>query len=302
MLLYYKNLAIYARKEPAMNVISLTLNEQQIQKLVQTYQECLVKPSSPYISYQLKVENCVITIYTSKKVVFQGKDAEIYASSFQTISTQIYPQAGSDEVGTGDYFGPVCVCACIVQEKDKALLQKLHINDSKQIKDEDIRRIGKELIQVLPYSLCILDNKKYNEIHAQNNMNMIKAKLHNQCYLHLEKKAGKLPSFKVVDQFTFERSYYQYLNGQPTVIGNIHFETKAESKYDAVACASIIARYAFLQAWDVMEEKYKMTFIKGASDKVDANIVEFINKYGKDELHNVAKLHFQNTNKAMALL
>jgi hypothetical protein len=27
------------------------------------------------------------------------------------------PQAGSDEVGTGDYFGPVCVCATIVTEK-----------------------------------------------------------------------------------------------------------------------------------------------------------------------------------------
>ena len=299
MLLYYKNLSIYARKEPNMNVISLTLNEQQIQKLVKTYEESLVQPNSIYIQHQLKLENCVITIYTSNKVVFQGKDAEIYASSFQESSTQIYPQAGSDEVGTGDYFGPVCVCACIVQEKDKELLQQLKINDSKQIKDEDIRRIGKQLIQTLPYSLCILDNKKYNEIHSQNNMNMIKAKLHNQCYMHLEKKFGKLPQFKVVDQFTPEKSYYQYLQGQPTVIGNIHFETKAESKYDAVACASIIARYAFLQAWDAMEEKYHMTFIKGASSKVDDCILEFINTHGMEELSNVGKLHFQNTQKAM---
>ncbi|MBQ7890895.1 MAG: ribonuclease HIII [Erysipelotrichaceae bacterium] len=281
-----------------MNVISLTLNEQQIQKLVQAYNEFLVTPNSPYIQYQLKVENCVITIYTSKKVVFQGKDAEIYASSFQVTSTQIYPQAGSDEVGTGDYFGPVCVCACIVQEKDKELLQQLRINDSKQIKDEDIRRIGKQLIQTLPYSLCILDNKKYNQIHDENNMNMIKAKLHNQCYIHLEKKCGKLPAFKVVDQFTPEKSYYQYVSDQPTVIGNIHFETKAESKYDAVACASIIARYAFLQAWDKMEKKYNMTFVKGASSKVDECIIEFVKLYGKDELQNVAKLHFQNTKKA----
>ncbi|MBQ9840598.1 MAG: DUF3378 domain-containing protein, partial [Erysipelotrichaceae bacterium] len=51
-----------------MNVISLTLNEQQIQKLVQAYNEFLVTPNSPYIQHQLKVENCVITIYTSKKV------------------------------------------------------------------------------------------------------------------------------------------------------------------------------------------------------------------------------------------
>ena len=56
------------------------------------------------------------------------------------------------------------------------------------------------------------------------------------------KKCGKLPTFKVIDQFTPESNYYQYVSDQPTVIGNIHFETKAESKYSLVCAAAKRAR------------------------------------------------------------
>ena len=49
-----------------------------------------------------------------------------------------------------------------------------------------------------------------------------------------------------------------------------------------------------------MEEKYHMTLCKGASNKVDECIIEFVKLYGKDELYNVAKIHFQNTKKALA--
>ena len=41
-----------------------------------------------------------------------------------TSSTSQYPQAGSDEVGTGDYFGPVCVCASYVTKDDVDFLSE----------------------------------------------------------------------------------------------------------------------------------------------------------------------------------
>ena len=49
----------------------------------------------------------------------------------------------------------------------------------------------------------------------------------------------------------------------------IHFETKAENKYLSVAAGSIIARYAFLQAFDAMCQHYEFPFVKGAGSKVD---------------------------------
>ena len=77
----------------------------------------------------------------------------------------------------------------------------------------------------------------------------------------------------------------------------LHFETKAESKYPAVACASMIARYAFLKTWEKMENDYKMTFHKGSGEKADETALKFVSTYGFDALHQVAKLHFKNTEK-----
>lgn len=288
-----------------MNVVSLVLTDGEIQKLVQKYQSEQVEKPVAYATHQFRLEQCIITIYQSKKVVFQGKNAAIYASEFQDIpqsctpKANTFPQCGSDEVGTGDYFGPVCVCACAIDEKHLPLLKECKVQDSKQIKDDDIRQIATRLMAEIPYSLCILENQKYNEVHQTNNMNQIKARLHNQCYLNLEKKIGTLPDFRIVDQFTPEASYYRYLNQEKRIIKGITFETKAENRYLAVACASIIARYAFLRKWDQMEETFGMTFIKGASSKVDDCIVEFVNKYGTNQLPMVGKIHFQNTKKAL---
>ena len=279
-----------------MATITLTLTDSQINQLKNTFSDSLVK-APDYAIYQLRVENCVITAYNSKKVVFQGKDAEIYASSFQSQSTQLIHQAGSDEVGTGDYFGPVCVCACLITPESWEKIKYLSVNDSKQLSDQMILEQAPLLMEQISYSLLIVDPLKYNQIHPFNNMNQIKAKLHNQAYLHLSKKCGSLPELKVVDQFTPPASYWRYLQNEPKVMSGLHFETKAESKYPSVACASIIARYAFLKTWENMEKQYGMTFHKGSGEKADCSAQEFVKKYSFDQLQHVAKLHFKNTVK-----
>ncbi|MEG0176717.1 ribonuclease HIII [Anaerorhabdus sp.] len=278
-----------------MSTITLVLTDTQINKLKTTFSESIVSKTPPYALYQLKVEGCVITAYESKKVVFQGSDAEVYASPFQ-IKNTFKTQAGSDEVGTGDYFGPICVCACIVTNKNKDALAKYAIQDSKALKDDYIQQIAPQIMKTVEYSLLILDNAKYNQVQATNNMNQIKAKLHNQAYVNLAKKTT-LPNFIIIDQFTPEKLYYNYIKNEPNIIRNIHFETKAENKYLAVACASVIARHAFLECLKNYETHYDMTFQKGASDKVDQNAAEFVKRYGIEELKNVAKLHFKNTEK-----
>ncbi len=285
------------------NVITLKLTNAQEAKLYEAWSENAKTPPQ-YAKWQLKCENCVITCYTSGKTVFQGKEATVYASPFMeeelmqpklTVKDTL-PQAGSDEVGTGDYFGPVVVCAAIVDKNTDALLHSLGVRDSKQLKDEDILKIAPEIIAKVPHSLLIVDNKKYNAVHETNNLNAIKAKLHNQAYVHLNRKYG-LPQLKVIDQFTPERSYYRYIQNEPMVIRNIHFETKAEDKYIAVGCASVIARYAFLKKMEEMDAKWNMHFAKGAGSNVDACAKQFVKQYGFDALENVAKLHFKNTEK-----
>lgn len=275
------------------NIYSIELNEAEIKELYAVIKDTEVK-TPDYALWQCKEENCVITAYKSGKVVFQGKDAYIFASKYIKDTNEPYPQAGSDEVGTGDYFGPVCVCASYITKDDISLLDELNIKDSKAIKDNYILEIGPKLLRTIPHSLVIVDNKKYNEVHTSLNMNEIKAKLHNQAFINLNKKI-KLPDNIIIDQFTPEKKYYEYISDQKTIIRNITFETKAENKYHSVAVSSIIARYSFLKKMEELEKKYNMKFIKGASSKVDECAKEFVNKYGYDELENVAKIHFKNT-------
>ncbi|MCF0111158.1 MAG: ribonuclease HIII [Erysipelotrichaceae bacterium] len=279
-------------------VQSLTLTPGQIEQLRTSLPAYSFTKTPPYAVFQAKLEGCTITAYSSGKVVFQGNDAEYYASPY-TEKKEFVTQCGSDEVGTGDYFGPVVVCACYLDKTHYPLLKQYKIQDSKQLTDPEIISIARELIDIIPHSLLILDPARYNQVHKQYNMNKIKAILHNKCYCHLQKKTGSLPSLRVVDQFCEPDLYYKYLSQEPEIINSIHFTTKAENKFPAVAIASIFARYGFLCYFEKMEEQYDIRLHKGASDLVDEDIRRFIEKHGKDALQNVGKLHFRNTEKAL---
>ncbi len=293
--------------------ITLKLDSSKIDQLYKTWSEYASEKIPPYCLYQLRPENCVITAYTSGKVVFQGKDASVYASSIQgdvihatesitrnnmQSEKNIYPQAGSDEVGTGDYFGPVCVCATIVTSDTALRLKELHVGDSKGITDKEIRNIAPKLQEILPHSLLILEPIKYNEVHAKYNMNAIKAKLHNQAYYNLSRRES-LPDFCIIDQFAPETTYYRYLRDDPHIMRGIHFETKAENKYLSVGAASIIARNAFLEYMDAMGRKYSFLPQKGGGKAADECAVEFVNQHGIEELPHVAKMHFANTERVL---
>lgn len=293
-----------------MSTKTIQCDPKEMKAIKARYPQAEQRKTPPYAQWQIKLSDCVITAYTSGKVVFQGEGAELHASGYPAVSAKktkatpiakhadSYPQCGSDEVGTGDYFGPVTVCATYVGEKDVDYLRSLGIQDSKAVKDEVIRELAPTLMKRLPYSLLILDNAKYNRIHESDNMVAIKCKLHNQAFVHLQKKVDIWPDFIIIDQFVQGSSYYRYVKNEKEIIQNIHFETKAENKYLSVACGSIIARYAFLKALDAMCEHYHFEFLKGASAKVDENIRLFVSMYGKEELYKVAKLHFANTKKA----
>ena len=110
-----------------MGNFTLKLNDDQINRLRETFKADIKPNKNPYISTFIQRDDLTVSVYTSNKVVFQGADAEYYGTSF--IETRFKRQAGSDEVGTGDYFGPVVVVASIVEECDEELINKYHIND-----------------------------------------------------------------------------------------------------------------------------------------------------------------------------
>ncbi|MBR4177839.1 MAG: ribonuclease HIII [Bacilli bacterium] len=299
--------------------VSDNIKEQMID-----YYKDMVTGKPPYSLFQVKQYDCVITLYESGKVMFQGIGADIEASYWteqervinkrdindeikekqeKTINKEYYyyDAIGSDEVGTGDYFGPIIVTATLVDKSTRKLLEDLKIMDSKKMTDDKIRRCAPILIKKLPYVTFTLSNTKYNDLVNKGfNMNKIKTILHNKVLYELSNKG--IPYHKIiVDQFTTPRSYFSFLKQENITekVTKITFITKGESAHLSVAAASVISRYLFLEEMDKLSEKYGITILKGAGEKVDEIGKQIVKKYGKNELNKIAKLNFNNTEKIL---
>ena len=142
------------------------------------YQDRCVDKKPPYSVFQVKDFDCVTTLYESGKVMFQGIGADIEASYWteqeRVINKNIIDttpkekekkekdekkifineaSVGSDEVGTGDYFGPIVVTASLVKKEDY------------EIKKVFIFERGK-----FKFYENILDDKDLSNIHKQINL------------------------------------------------------------------------------------------------------------------------------------
>lgn len=310
--------------------ITLKVSENTKQKMIE-YFEDKKRPKTPdYAIFQADEADTVVTLYNSGKAVFQGVSADIDANMWKEMEKHLNPTKkvemtnsndkkkkekiiekvdpkiyyantiGSDEVGTGDYFGPIVVTASYVEKENIPFLEELGVKDSKKLTDEKILELVPKIIKKIPYECIILSNKEYNENYTSDmNMNKVKAILHNKVLNKLKEKYQA--DYIVVDQFAQPYVYYNYLKGT-NYVRNITFMTKAEDKCLSVACASLISRYVFLKQFDKLGESIDTFLIKGASDKVDELGVKIVNKYGFDKLKEVAKLNFKNTEKIKELL
>ena len=295
--------------------VSLSVTEREADYIAALYSNISLPCPTPHIRFFASGPTLTISIYKkidkegNVRVVFQGIDAKAEASKFskeqmakpmvplfpkkKATRTQFFPQIGSDEVGTGDFFGPVVVCAALVCQNDKEKLKELGVTDSKKMDDSLIMAIGPDLSLSYPHSLLILRNQKYNEvIQSGLNMNSVKAKMHNQCLLNLSKKYPKAKLYQ--DQFAPSDLYYRYLSNEKEVATNITFETKGESKYPSVALASVIARYAFLSEINKMSQALGRQIPLGAGPVVDRFAEELVRENGIDTLGSLAKLNFAN--------
>ncbi|MDQ0157369.1 ribonuclease HIII [Robertmurraya andreesenii] len=302
-------------------VLKLSMNE--IESMKKHYTSNLTDKVPQGSVFCAKTKGCTITAYKSGKVLFQGADSEKEAgqwgspveksSSLPTPKNSTHLPAnfgslsvvGSDEVGTGDYFGPITVVAAYVKREQLPLLKELGVKDSKNLKDDKIIEIAKQIKDIVPHSLLTLHNEKYNQLQQRGmSQGKMKALLHNQAIGHvLEKIAPEKPEAVLIDEFAKENVYYQHLRGQSIVHReNVYFSTKAEGIHLAVAAASIIARYAFVRHFEHLSARAGFTLPKGAGPAVDKAAARLILEKGEAVLPHFVKYHFANTEKARRMI
>ena len=286
------------------------------------YKDTKRDKTPPYAIFQADTGDTIVTLYESGKAMFQGVSADIEAGMWESIGkdkenidyfidreevkekkeeTTIpidISSVGSDEVGTGDYYGPIVVTASYVNKDDIPFLTELGVKDSKKLSDEQILKIVPKIIKKIKYKTIMLSNKEYNKNYGKDmNMNKIKAVLHNKVLTEMVKDNEY--DYIVVDQFEPESSYYKHLSEVPSPLKGITFITKAEDKCLSVACSSLISRYIFFKEIDKLGDKYGIFLPKGANYYVEDVGIKLVEKYGVNVLKEVAKLNFSNTDRIL---
>lgn len=305
--------------------ITLKVSNNTKEKMVQYFEEKKREKTPPYAVFQAKEADTTVTLYESGKCVFQGISADIDANIWSAMEKNLNPDKkvnikeasskekkqndpklyytnsiGSDEVGTGDYFGPIVVSAAYVTKENIPFLESLGVKDSKKLDDKHILKVVPEIIKKIPYSSMIYTNEEYNNKDENINMNTIKAILHNKVLLNMTKQYNNY-DYVVVDQFAKPLIYYNYLKDSNNIQRGITFVTKAEDKCLSVACASLISRYIFIKEFDKLSKELGVDLPKGASDKVDEIGALIVKKHGFDILKKIAKYNFKNTEKIKKL-
>jgi ribonuclease HIII len=177
---------------------TLVIDESQIKNLINKYQNYQVSDTNNYTLFRAKIKSSTLTIFTTYKLLIQGNNCfSLYEEICEYLNIELQHEntkekiesisigqniIGTDEVGCGDYFGGIVVCASYVPSDKILELTKLGIKDSKQIDDKKIMELGKYLIENINHTVLLLNNEKYNKIITDPNMNLniVKAILHNK--------------------------------------------------------------------------------------------------------------------------
>ncbi|TKI66702.1 ribonuclease HIII [Lysinibacillus mangiferihumi] len=307
-----------------MSNIVLLISTTAQKEVMAYYANYYVERKAPGVVFAAKLPDTAITMYKSGKCMFQGGGAEREAARWGTAGVATTQKSsavgakgdtlpegfasmsvlGSDETGTGDYFGPITVAAVYVPSSKIALINELGVKDSKMLTDDYMRKIAPDLRAACIHSVLVLHNEKYNALQAKGySQGKMKAMMHNKALGHtLAKMAPEKPAHILIDQFAERGVYYNYLKNEREIVRDgVLFSTKAEQLHVSVATASILARAAFLKEMDRLSELAGVALQKGASSKVDALAARIWRGQGEAFLRSITKWHFANTEKARKL-
>lgn len=281
-------------------------------KIIMTYyKDYSISHTNNYTLFRAKYKGSTLTIFKTNTMIIQGSDCQdIYkevchlleitpnfkesSNSELSVTTS---HIGTDEVGTGDFFGGITVAAAFVPENKIKFLKELGIKDSKLLSNSKIEEIAPKMMKEIKYSVLLLDNIKYNfltKVHHFN-MNKIKAMLHNTVIKNIVNKVCEEYEEIVIDGFTTSDKYFEYLEDEKEVIRNkVKLVEKGESKYISIAAASIIARYLFLSHMNKLSKEVGFDLPKGAGPKVDKAIEKIIKERSEKYLEVIGKTNFKN--------
>jgi ribonuclease HIII len=299
------------------------LTEQQAAVLKTLLQERHYKfREVPYARFAAEKDKTNLVFYESGKLVVQGKGTQEFIEfvlepevlkearlGYEEVLNPelLLPRFGVDESGKGDFFGPLCIAGVYVNAEVINSWKGAGIRDSKNISsDKRIRELA-ELIRKTPgcvTTVVPIGNEAYNRLYFKmRSVNAMLAWGHARVIENLMGQRHQMkpaPVRAISDQFASDKA--TVAKALMTMGREIELIQKHRAEEDqAVAAASILARYEFITRLANLEKDYEIVLPRGASAAVDAAAKEFISKHGVENLPKVAKMHFRTALRAQGL-
>jgi ribonuclease HIII len=246
-----------------------------------------VDVKSEYEVVRLRGMNCVVVLFSSGKLLLQGKEENVKKVEGLLDAKQVGKKVkalkfavekgvviGTDEALKGDTFGGIVVAGVKAGNLSRKDLLFAGVMDSKKLSDKEVFVVEESVKKVVKFEVISLMPLEYNNYENQTRML-------NELHAKVVGKLGKSDNV-FIDKYPGCR------------VEGARCETKAESKYVEVAAASILARAEGLRQLEKVSKVAGFSLPKGSTHVKEA--LEKCVKIGVD-LRKVAKTSFKNVQK-----
>lgn len=278
--------------------VSLTIDIRELEKLKNYILATGLKRARPTNKYELlRIEdgNVKIIVYKTGKVVYNDtpESTAIIDKILQTEEVYTYV-LGSDEVGKGEWYGPLVVCCVAMAPAWIKKYRKLGIRDSKTLPKHKIIELAEMMKKdVIVKRFVVLEPKTYNEKYKEfrkeeKKLNELLAWAHSRA---IKDTLGAITYDKarlVIDKFDVEKMYRRLYGVDSTNLDIIQ-KSKGETEIP-VAAASILAKSRFEDSVDKLNERFNVKLRASSPSEIDPKILPY-----------VAKIHFKNVQKYLKL-
>ncbi len=201
---------------------------------------------------------------------------------------------GSDEVGKGEWYGPLITVATIIKKEDVLKFQKIGIRDSKNLGKSQIISLFNESNKI-PFQRhsVTIDPQRLNELWREftrnnQNYNDLIAWEHQRAILDLLKKIDNSKKILIIiDKFDIRKVDKRLEKLQKNENIKIIQISKGE-RHIPVALSSIIAKKIWYEKIEEINGTFNISLPKSSIDEIDPQTV-----------HQIGKLFFKNVRKVV---
>jgi len=248
--------------------------------------------SSNYELLHVKDGDIDIIVYKSGKLVHNNSTASQEIINLILKKERAYDfLIGSDEVGKGEWYGPLVASAVALTPDDILKFRKLGVKDSKLLKKDNLKKLGEAILRSnVVFKNVVLMPEIYNEKVAQflregKSLNDLLAWAHVAAIKDvLEKIPAKESKIKIIiDKFDAEKTDLRLASAK---IRQSNIDVIQSSTGDTeipVSVASILAKNQFEELVTDLEKKYAVNIRQNDPKCVNSKLLPLI-----------AKKHFKN--------